>query len=410
MSQAQGCFHLRHGTKYGTSLVFTLRAVCACQTDEDCSLNGVCVPNTGPQPKGSNHTELKACQCDPGWTSADCGKLDLAPATRFAGYNHTNVTDPSYFGNNGNSSWGGQILQDPDNEKLFHLFISQFSYGCGLSGWRPHSFIIRAESHTGPQGPYHYAQTVTQPFRHNPCIVYSPAEEKYLLYSIGVDAPEPTKCGSISYTKWPNNISVSAADSLYGPWSDFEMILSSVEPHSTNPAPWPLWTPDDQTSKIMLGVEGNAVYVADKYNSDYRLIHTPTWNTTRYSPTWTEDPFFWRDKRGNWHILTHWMIDLVEHDGQQWPRVGAHMYSRSLEGPWHFKLQEAFSSVVEFTDGSVQTFKRRERPKLFFSDDGEMTPLYMVNGVQAMGEGSRSFTLVQPVGTKWRQFERDRGF
>ncbi|PLB45109.1 hypothetical protein P170DRAFT_479636 [Aspergillus steynii IBT 23096] len=45
----------------------------------------------------------------------------------------------------GNSSWGGTIMQDPTDRGLFHLFTSQFNHGCGLSGWRPHSFIIRAE-------------------------------------------------------------------------------------------------------------------------------------------------------------------------------------------------------------------------------------------------------------------------
>ncbi|KAL4883577.1 hypothetical protein BJY04DRAFT_184917 [Aspergillus karnatakaensis] len=383
-----------------------IHATLACETDEDCSLNGIC--RRTPSNRASPRT--KTCDCDPGWFGDDCGRLDLAPAIQANGYNQTAATNPAHFGPNGNSSWGGQILQDPEDPKLFHLFTSQFADGCGLSGWRPSSHIIRAESRNGPQGPYHYAEAISEPFRHNPSIIWSPADKKYLLYTTGAQAPPATRCRSISYTQWPNNISVSSSSSLRGPWTPFELILHSKSPHSTNPAPFPLWSPKHRTSEIILAVEDNAIYTANTFNSTYTLLHTQPWNTTEYSPTWTEDPFLWRDKRGNWHFLNHWMIDLVEHNGQKWPRVGAHMYARELTGPWHFKQQEAFNSTVLFVDGTVRTLNRRERAKIFFSDDGEMTPLYLVNGVQEMGDSGRASTFVQPIGVAWRGFERGLGF
>ena len=160
-----------------------IRIVHGCESDEDCSLNGIC--------------SSEVCECDPGWWGDDCGRLDLVPATRWTGYNYTNVTVPDYDGGYGNSSWGGQIIQDQEDSKLFHLIISQFDHGCGLSGWRPYSFVTRAESRTGPQGPYHYAQRITDNFRHNPYTFWSPADEKYLLYTIGVDAEVPTGCQSV---------------------------------------------------------------------------------------------------------------------------------------------------------------------------------------------------------------------
>ncbi|CEL00422.1 hypothetical protein ASPCAL00024 [Aspergillus calidoustus] len=380
----------------------------ACKTDEDCSLNGIC--RRSPPARGSSPSRSKVCHCDAGWFGDDCGRLDLAPASKTNGYNHTTATDPTHFGPHGNSSWGGQILQDPDDPKLFHLFASQFADGCGLSGWRPSSFIMRAESRSGPQGPYHYADAVSTPFRHNPYIFWSPADKKYLLYATGVDAPPAERCRSISYTQWPNNISVSSAESIRGPWTPWKLILASTEPHSTNPAPWPLWSPRDRSHKIALGVEDVAIFTADRWDGEYEQVYTPTWNTSEWSSTWTEDPFLWRDKRGNWHALVHWMIDLVEHDGQKFPRVGAHVFARELTGPWHFKQQEAFNSTVYFEDGTVQTLKRRERAKIFFSDDGEMTPLYLINGVQEMDQGSLSSTFIQPIGKKWREYERRLGF
>ena len=39
-----------------------------------------------------------------------------------------------------------------------------------------------------------------------------------------------------------------------------------------------------------------------------------------------------------------------------------------------------------------------------------MSPLYLATGVQAVGEKAASYTLVQPVGGKWRAFERGLGF
>ena len=101
------------------------------------------------------------------------------------------------------------------------------------------------------------------------------------------------------------------------------------------------------------------------------------------------------------------MIDIVEHNGQKYPRVGAHMFSRTLENGWDFKVQEAFNSTVTFTDGMVETFNRRERSKILFDED--MDPLYLISGVQALGSKS-SFTLVQPIGKKWQKYEEDLGF
>ncbi|KAL2110422.1 hypothetical protein VUR80DRAFT_1182 [Thermomyces stellatus] len=385
----------------------------ACEVDEDCSLNGLCLP---VETTGSNTTTFKACECDPGWIGDDCGVLDLAPARKNNGFNQANFTKPDDWGPYGNSTWGGQILQDPKDPTVFHLFASQFGHGCGLAGWRPHSYIMRAESTTGPQGPYRWAEAVTNPdtgFRHNPQVVYSPADRKYLMYTIGVESFEPDECLSFSYEQWPNNISVASADSLRGPWSDWKMIVDSdyereIPVRATNPSPWPLWTPDNPTAEIALCNKDYNIYIGPEWNGTYVQVHEADWNTAEEaeSPRWTEDPFIWRDKRGNWHSINHWMIDLVEYNGQKWPRVGAHLFARNLTGPWHFPLKTAFTSNVTYTDGTWQLFRRRERPKIYFSTDGEVTPMYLITGVQDTFDGTgTSYTHIQPIGTKWRDFE-----
>ena len=44
--------------------------------------------------------------------------------------------------------------------------------------------------------------------------------------------------------------------------------------------------------------------------------------------------------------------------------------------------------------------------KLVFSEDGEMTPLYLVTGVMASSDDPRSFTLVQPIGETEQRREK----
>ncbi|KAI5864014.1 hypothetical protein GGS23DRAFT_562594 [Durotheca rogersii] len=360
-----------------------------CKTDEDCSLNGVCWRFIG------------RCKCDPGWKSDDCGQLDLQPVTRWTGYNHTNVTLPDYYSTKGgNSSWGGNIIQDRHDRGLFHLVVDQFARGCGLPGWRPFSTVIRAESLTGPAGPYYYAQELLGTFRHNAKVVWSLADEKYLMYTIGIETETLDRCRSF---KWANNVSVSSAPYIRGPWSLAQRLLDG-----TNPSPWPLWTRGDPTAEIALAVEDNMIYAAPGFDSTYTLLKRQPWNTSDYSAHWTEDPFLWRDRRGHWHILCYWMVEIAER-GEKYPRVGGHLFSRTLGGDWTFKLQPAYDTTVRFTDGGHTDYYRRERPRLFFSDDGRLTPLYLINGVQEFNS-SASYTLAQPIGRGAGVYEHGLGF
>ena len=62
--------------------------------------------------------------------------------------------------------------------------------------------------------------------------------------------------------------------------------------------------------------------------------------------------------------------------------MGAHIFARSLAGRWRFPQHEAFNTMINFMKGSSQTLDWRERVKIYFSNYGEMTPLYLVCGVQ----------------------------
>lgn len=371
----------------------------ACKADEDCSLNGVCDTTSG------------TCACDAGWTSSDCGVLDLRPAKVGGGYNRTDE---------GTSSWGSRIMRDPKDHGLHHLFAAEFSHGCGLDYWAPYSRIIRAESRSGPAGPYTFADEVEGTFAHNPTVVYSAADKEYLMYYIGCKTEVAPRCTTKQFTCGPGNvnngesgISMKVSKDLRT-WTDGEQIFKGKDNKDwdadvTNPSAFPLYSSGckegqtkDKTPAILLAYRGcpydcggaeliNLAVAEGGYKDEYKKVQA--------DPIFTndnEDPFIWRDKRGNFHILTH----SLEPEGGfgRGPKVGRHAYARNYTGPWTFQDKTlAFNTTVEYEDGSSIAFFRRERPQLMFSTDGEMTPLFMTTGVQPK-ENPMSYTVIVPVG------------
>lgn len=363
-----------------------------CHTDEDCNLNGICNPFS------------RSCICDSGWRSSDCGELDVQPAARNSGYNLTGV---------GTSSWGNKIIHDPENPKLFHLFLAEFTGGCGLDYWSPYSRVIHAESTSGPAGPYTFTDQVVGTFAHNPTVVYSPADKLYLLYYIGCPYSPPAMCTGPSFSCGPGNtlngesgVSVQSSPDLKT-WTPHGQVFSgqnnnvSWDADSTNPSPFPLYSPFHRTPEMLLayrgctyncsgGVELINLATAKGFKGPYTKIGSqPIFENSN------EDPFLWQDKRGNFHTLLH----SLEAGGAfgDGPKVGRHAFARRFEGPWTFNSQTlAFNTTVQYTDGTSVNFYRRERPQLYFSEDGQMTPLYLTNGVQE-NNSPQSYSIIQPL-------------
>ena len=97
-----------------------------CETDTDCSLNGVC---TGPSGR-------QRCVCDSPWkdaTTEACSVLDVLP--------HPDDYVPAYggprtdtaFHDQNLTSWGGNIVLGDDGK--YHLFVSAMDGGGGLNVW-----------------------------------------------------------------------------------------------------------------------------------------------------------------------------------------------------------------------------------------------------------------------------------
>lgn len=360
----------------------------ACTTDEDCNLNGICQKNT--------------CACDPGWTGTDCGKLDLIPGPRANGYNRTDE---------GISSWCNGIIRDPHKPDLYHLFISEFTHGCGLDYWSPYSHIIRAESETGPLGPYTSKQEIVPTFAHNPTVIWSEKDGRYLMYNIGCPLNVPSTCQDVNFTCGPGNrlngesgISVWSSEDLRqwsGQGQAFPGLNSRAwDADTTNPGPLHVRSgPLEETILSFRGCPYNcngteliSIATAEEYSGPYTPIHSKRPIFSQPS----EDPFMWVDKRGNFHILVHSLLPDAGFGAG--PNVGRHAYSRSWDGPWTFNMKTvAFNTTVDFDDGSSIDYLRRERPNLFFSEDGDMRPLFLSTGVQEK-KNPASYSLIQPIG------------
>ena len=270
------------------------------------------------------------------------------------------------------------------------------------------SRVIRATSSSGPAGPYAFAAEVVATFAHNPTVVYSARDRLYLLYHIGCPIAQPTACHSPSLSCDGGNAENgesgvtlwSSADLLH--WAPHGMVFrananKTWDQDTTNPSPFPL-----PTGEVVLAYRGCPyncggpelinVAVARNYSGPYERLN----NQQPMFHNANEDPFVWRDRRGHWHMLLH----SLEAGGAfgDGPRVGRHAYARSYEGPWTFNnVTLAYNTTTQFTDGSVIDYFRRERPQLFFSEDGLMTPLYLSNGVQQRNT-PQSYTLIQPLG------------
>jgi Glycosyl hydrolases family 43 len=367
----------------------------ACTTDDDCSLNGVC--------QGT-------CLCDAGWIASDCSRLDLRPPTRYTGYNRTAE---------GVSSWGAKIVQDPADSTIFHLFVAQFAHNCSLDYWTPYSTVVRATSTSGPEGPYQFEDEVVGTFAHNPTVIYSEADGLYLLIHIGCPVEVPAGCGSLTFSCGPGN--TNNGESGISAWSSPDLrnwefrgqvmpgdLNGTWDSDTSNPSPCPLWAANDHTHQILMayrgciwncgdGLEQIGIAVAPNFTGPYVRAHDHP-----LFPSNAEDPFVWRDKRGHFHMLVH-SLDSADSGVGSGPRVGRHAYARSWGGQWTYNNQTlAYSTHVTFTDGMATNYSRRERPQLYFSDDGLMTPLFLSNGVQEAGT-SQSYTLVQPIGEELRR-------
>ena len=88
------------------------------------------------------------------------------------------------------ATWGGSVVRDPLTG-LYHIFAAGFvgtnGSACGLSSWESNSLVLTGSSRS-PAGPFSttgHLSIAVGTFAHNPEVVYSPKERKYLLFVLG---------------------------------------------------------------------------------------------------------------------------------------------------------------------------------------------------------------------------------
>jgi hypothetical protein len=350
-----------------------------CADSAGCSLNGLCVSGT--------------CVCDAGWAGPSCAALKLAPAEPGSGVDAWPT-----------SSWGGVAVADPDAADTFHFFYARFVGGCGLLCWVNASECVRAVGPT-PAGPFVDAAVVLGVFCHNPHVRRAP-DGTYVLWHIGQDDPgRAPACASAAQVCSSNQPPLLPADGR-------QFLTYASAPHPAGP-----WTPRGSAafagrgrgwlgwisnpavhffangsallafrSKVMPGGDNASQRVGEEVIG---LATAPHWSGP-YALAVDhpvilshEDPHIWANARGELHMLSHGATN--------------HWYTTHL-GNWSLASAPAYTFDFAWANGTAATALRRERPQLFFSDDGLMTPLVFTSGVTIKGAPAQmSLTLAQRV-------------
>ena len=116
-------------------------------------------------------------------------------------YGKTNMSQPAYL-NMSLDTWGGNVLQEPDGS--YHMMLDAMVNGQtgGLGGWEQNSEVIHAVSDR-PEGPFTMKSVVLPTQSTNPHLLYDPATQTYLLYTLstgfgkcGVGMPASRQCQS----------------------------------------------------------------------------------------------------------------------------------------------------------------------------------------------------------------------
>lgn len=379
-----------------------------CETDWDCSLGGECT-------NGS-------CVCDIWFTGTDCHYLNLqAPESTEVGTCGTNFD--SYY------SWGGKTLIDTTtNPTTYHLYASFMCRHQNLGAWTTASSSAHFISND-PVGPYSWAPTdcgpdnvcapSVIPWSHNTVMVENiPGEEpRYLLFHIGDGVADPSywyPCYNLSDIQSPSSSSsvtiplndtlereiniklhsssgiragpgntayVATADNYDGPWTrafnNTGVFINFTNSWTTalagNPAPLLL---DNGTALLYFtatpcppnsgALAANCIAVAvseNGWSGPFDMRQAP--HPITYPES--EDPFVFRDPRGNYHLLTN--VNTCHARCASGVPCGGHAFSR--DGITFSNLTiGAFGPVITFANGSQWNNAYVERPLVTLDSNG----------------------------------------
>ena len=351
---------------FGSTSTLTKQKEFKCQSDWDCSLAGTCDAVTGE------------CACDAWAEGKDCSYLKFQPV------------DPTKIGylHGEHTSWGGSV-QVGAKDGMFHMFVSEIvcddndldKTRCGLAKWQTNSRIAHCVSGT-VDGPYTRLSTVLPEEHHNPTVAISPVDGSWNLYSIKkFDGPIEV---------------VTSTDDGYT-WGE-PIVVSKFQ----NPAPL---LHEDGSMTMFYRDDGGKLPPPTCSDEYVAAQHCPSKDAPcenkKGKPIFghtAEDPFVFKDHRGNFHMLMNAMpfqcVPKVRQGGHSWSSDGI---------KWSEPRVGAFEANVQLSDGKILACERRERPQMLLDPERPGVPLALVSGVTGCPKsafpgykgGDDSFTLVQ---------------
>ena len=355
----------------------------ACSSPADCSYNGACVGG--------------ACACAAPWAGAGCDELCLAPLTDASaqlGYQWRNAS----AGGGPVSSWGGSVV-GPDASGTYHMYAAEMSLGCGINTWLSNSIVVHATSPDPLSTPFARRSVVQAAFAHEPIAARAPTGEWVVYFTAVLPSGElPVKGGEpclgcadgVSVagcgTDANRNASVNLPtymvystdpDGVDPPWSAPQMVPGTDVYADSNFAPW-----INADGSLVALTRGQVYRAADWRNiSQYRAVGG--WKDHG------EDPFIWRNEAdGVYHGIIH-----VGRPNT----YGLHMFSTD-GGSWTPSTGRAYSSVLEWANGSSLNVACRERPHVVHDAAGKLIALtngLAVHSCHQAGADDHSVTFLQ---------------
>jgi hypothetical protein len=250
--------------------------------------------------------------------------------------------------------WCSSVIKVGDT---YHMFASRWPGKYGMGGWTKYSECVRATSKE-LTGPYTFQEVVLQKRPdnwdntrvHNVKIVR--ASGKFVLY----------------YIDTANETGYAYSNSVTGPWTRIDAPVMKV----SNPAI--LVRPDQSIYVFGRFKDENSVnrgiaFTAPEFTGKYSVVE----NGANLLPNGgeLEDPTIWS---------AHDQINILVNDWKGhatgMSKGGAQYFSK--DGV-HYELMSStpmFTKTVPYTDGTSETFMRRERPFIYVNEKNEAVALF----------------------------------
>ena len=289
--------------------------------------------------------------------------------------------------------WGGSMTRTDDG--TCHLLYSRID-----QGWLETSVIAYATA-DHPLGPYKFKEVVLPgrggdywdaQMTHNPTI--KKFGDKYYLYHIGTKMGDSYEdYGDKGRTRERVNlrvhqrIGVAVADHPSGPWKRFDKPIIDVEPGTirhffvTNPS---VVRRKDGTFLMVykcMRTDGKTVHgiaTADDPLGPFKCLPQAIF-TAKDDKFAAEDPYIWSQDGHFYGILKDFKGHFTGH------RFALTLFESADGIEWNLAEEPLISAkVLNWDDGTVQKFKRLQRPQLWF-EDGKPAVLFCAAVIDSGG-------------------------